>query len=218
MKKLRTLVSCSFIGDVYRRMVLNSRRRKWKLLNSDNATSIGEVEDISTIEVGKHSYGVLNVLQSNRHRKLRIGSFVSIAPQVLFILESEHCVSHISTFPFKVMTLSQQFEAFGKGDIVVGDDVWIGARATILSGVTIGQGAIVAAGAVVTKDVPPYSIVAGIPARVIKYRFDESLQERLEKIDYSRLTKDSIKEHIQDLYKDVDSETDLAWLPLRRDN
>ena len=215
MKMLRMILSYSFIGDIYRIMVLNSRRRKWRLLNKDNATCIGDVDDISAIKVGQHSYGVLNVLQSNRHRKLWIGSFVSIAPQVFFILESEHYTSHISTFPFKVMTLSQQFEAFGKGDIVVGDDVWIGARATILSGVTIGQGAIVAAGAVVTKDVPPYSIVAGIPARVIKYRFDESIRERLEKIDYSRLTKDSIKKHIQDLYEDVDSETDLSWLPMR---
>ena len=64
-------------------------------------------------------------------------------------------------------------EATSKGDIIVQDDVWIGYGATILSGLTIGQGAVIAAGSVVTKDVTPYSVVAGVPARVIKYHFGE---------------------------------------------
>ena len=78
-------------------------------------------------------------------------------------------------------------ESKGKGDIIVKDDVWIGARATICSGVTIGQGAIIGAGAVVTKDVEPYSIVAGNPAKLIRYRFNEGIRNRLNKIDVAEL-------------------------------
>ena len=72
------------------------------------------------------------------------------------------------------------------GDIVVGDDVWVGQRAIIMSGVNIGQGAVIGAGAIVTKNVPPYAIVGGIPAKVIRYRFSEELIQELLKIDYSK--------------------------------
>jgi virginiamycin A acetyltransferase len=71
-----------------------------------------------------------------------------------------------------------------KGDIVVGNDVWIGYEAVILSGVKIGNGAIIGTRAVVTKDVPPYTIVGGIPARPIKKRFDEETIEALQKIEW----------------------------------
>lgn len=84
-------------------------------------------------------------------------------------------------------------EALSKGDIVIEDDVWVGENALILSGVTIRQGAIVAAGAVVTKDVEPYSIVAGIPAKIIKYRFSEELRKELLNIDIPALF-DTFKE------------------------
>ena len=70
-----------------------------------------------------------------------------------------------------------------KGDIVVGDDVWIGENAIVCSGVTIGQGAIVAAGAIVTKDIEPYAIVGGNPAKVIKYRFNENIRKKLIQIN-----------------------------------
>lgn len=84
-------------------------------------------------------------------------------------------MSGVSTYPFKRKLFHGGEEAVSKGDIIVGDDVWVGYGATILSGVHIGQGAVIAAGAVVNKDVPPYAIVGGIPAKVIKYRFSESV-------------------------------------------
>ena len=100
-----------------------------------------------------------------------IGNYISIAQNVHFLLDVEHFANHISTYPFKVKLLhSQKSESFSKGDIIIDDDVWIGYGATILSGVRIGQGAVVATGAVVTSDVPPYAIVGGVPAKVIKYR------------------------------------------------
>ena len=84
-------------------------------------------------------------------------------------------------------------------NIVIDDDVWIGYGATIMSGVHIGQGAVVAAGAVVTKNVPPYAIVGGVPAKLIKYRFSSNMIEELLKIDYSKLPEEMIKGHIDEL-------------------
>ena len=112
--------------------------------------------------MGKATYGELNVVQFANSHCLKIGDFVSIAQEVVFLLDSEHYTKHLSTFPFKVKYLGvEKEEAFGKGDIIVDDDVWLGFRSTIMSGVHIGQGAIVAAGSLVTKDVPPYAIVGG---------------------------------------------------------
>jgi serine acetyltransferase len=87
-----------------------------------------------------------------------------------------------------------------KGDITVGSDVWIGAKSTIMSGVKIGDGAIVAAGALVTKDVEPYSIVGGNPARLLKYRFDKSQIEELLKIEWWLWDESKIKEEAMILW------------------
>ncbi|MBK7803608.1 MAG: CatB-related O-acetyltransferase [Chloracidobacterium sp.] len=93
-----------------------------------------------------------------------------------------------------------------KGPILIKDDVWIGTRATIMSGLTIGQGAIVAAGSVVVKDVPPYSIVAGTPAKVIKYRFDEqTIRSLLAVIDYSKLDDHDVEMNLQLLNQPLES-------------
>ena len=115
------------------------------------------------------------------HERLVIGKFCSIACGAKFLFNSaNHTLRSLSTYIFPVL-----FEEWGldvgripeawdnKGDIVVGNDVWIGYEAVILAGVTIGDGAIVAARAVVTKDVPPYTIVGGVPARPIRARFSQ---------------------------------------------
>ena len=94
-------------------------------------------------------------------------------------------------------------EATSKGDIIIDDDVWIGYRSIILSGVHIGQGAVIAAGAVVTKDVPPYTIVGGVPAKVIKYRFTSEITDYLLTMDYSKLDQDMIERHIDALYMQI---------------
>lgn len=115
------------------------------------------------------------------HDTLRIGKFCSIACGARFLFTSaNHTLSSLSTYPFPIF-----FEEWGldkkeitsawdnKGDIIIGNDVWIGYEALILSGVTIGDGAIIGARAVVTKDVPPYTIVGGVPARPLRKRFSE---------------------------------------------
>lgn len=159
-------------------------------------------------EIGKYTYGFNpnNVLihSLEKKEKLFIGNFCSIAPNVYFILASDHPYKYLSTFPFKVKVLEQDGEAISKGDIVLKDDVWIGINSIILSGVTINQGAIVAANSVVTKDIPPYAIVGGNPAKLIKYRLDESLRKKLEKIDVAALFDKFTKEDIPAVYEKLD--------------
>ncbi|MDD6071629.1 MAG: CatB-related O-acetyltransferase [Clostridiales bacterium] len=135
------------------------------------------------VKVGNYTYGNLYVHISNTERQLTIGNYCSIAENVCFVLNSDHPLHSISTFPIKTIVLGlSNDEAISKGDIIVDDDVWIGYGATIMSGVHFGQGAVVAAGAVVTKDVPPYAIVGGVPAKVIKYRFEPEMIEELLKL------------------------------------
>ena len=179
-------------------------KKKYRKLNSHNFTQIMNYCDLSKVVVGKKTYGEIHVTDfSPADTKLYIGSYCSIAPNVRFLLGGEHQLYSISTYPFKVLTFGESREAGSKGDIVVKDDVWIGDGAIICSGVNIGQGAVIAAGAVITKDVEPYAIVGGNPARVIKYRFNEKLCQQLCKIDIVKLFDGIRKEDIQLVYKDL---------------
>lgn len=202
------------MGRIVRVLKLFLAKRKWRKLNRHNNTHIACITDMSKIDVGNYSYGPIKVLNSGGENKLKIGHFCSIAENVTFILCSDHRTDTVSTFPFKVMCLqSQAYEAISKGDIVVDDDVWIAYGATILSGVHIGQGAVVAAGAVVTEDVPPYAIVGGVPAKVIKYRFSPEITEALERVDYNRLSREIVKEHVDELYQDLKDIAQIKWAP-----
>ena len=190
------------------------RKTKWKKLHPGSDTIPMNDFDFSHVEIGTGAYGELNVVDFGGDCKLTIKNYVSVAQHVTFILNADHYTNHISSYPFKVKTLHiASSESFGKGSIIIDDDVWIGYGATILSGVHIGQGAVVAAGAVVTSDVPPYAIVGGVPAKVIKYRFEPELIEALLKIDYSKLTKEQIESHIDNLYESLKDINQLDWLP-----
>ena len=125
------------------------------------------------------------------------------------MMGSEHSYKGISTFPFKVKILGEKSEAETKGPILVKDDVWIGENVLILSGVTIGKGAVIAAGSVVVKDIPPYAIVGGNPAKIIKFRFSESVISSLNRIDISMLDDVKIYENIDVLYQSVNDENVL---------
>ena len=116
---------------------------------------------------------------SARHPVI-VGNFCSIA-RGTSIQEYGHDASNITTYFIKFRVFEEKFgkETVSKGPVIIGNDVWIGAQCVILSGVKIGDGAVVAANSVVTKDVPPYSIVAGSPAKVIRYRFSEDIISRL---------------------------------------
>ena len=139
---------------------------------------------------------------------LKIGHLCSIAQEVMFILDGGHYTNHVSSYPFmsKMYLGDGGLDATSKGNIIVGDDVWIGYRSTILSGVEIGKGAIIAAGSVVTKDVPPYAIVGGNPAMVIKSRFSERIISKLMSLDFSLITKEAADKCLQELYLDITEE------------
>lgn len=209
-----------FEGNIMIRFVKNKvqqwkNNRKWRKLNRNNSTSIRGSTKFDLIKVGNYTYGGINVLMFNEKSRIRIGNYCSIGPNVCFVVSADHAIGHISTFPYKVKVLEEQYEGISKGNIIVEDDVWIGYGATILSGVHIGQGAVIAAGAVVTKDVPPYAVVGGVPAKVIKYRFEPDIIDELMKVDYSKLTKEMIEEHIDDLYQELTDVKQLGWMPRR---
>ena len=135
------------------------------------------------VSIGEFSYGLFNVQAwDNEDVHLTIGKFCSINNDVQFLLGGEHHTDWLTTYPF-----SRELQSFSylepnvkiKGDIVIGNDVWIGNGTKVLSGVTIGDGAVVGANALVTKDVEPYSIVGGVPAKHIRYRFSPDQIETL---------------------------------------
>ena len=139
------------------------------------------------------------------HDKLIIGKFCSIACGAKFIFNSaNHTLSSFSIYPFPIF-----FEEWGldikdvavawdnKGDIVIGNDVWIGYEAVIMAGVTVGDGAIIGTRAVVTKDVPPYTIVGGVPAKPIRKRFDNETLDELLKIRWWDWPEEKIARNIQ---------------------
>ncbi|MFD1259805.1 CatB-related O-acetyltransferase [Entomomonas asaccharolytica] len=130
-------------------------------------------------EYGYGSYGIPQVEHNNKHAKLKIGSFCSIAGGVKILLGGNHNTNAVTTFPFYMRLPDIPIHPETKGDVNIGNDVWLASECFILSGVTIGHGAVVAARAVVTKDVPPYAIVAGNPAKVIRYRFAEATCQAL---------------------------------------
>lgn len=194
----------TFVNTLYIQYKHIRFRKKWLRQNKHNGTTANNIFDPQFVNVGKATYGELNVIQFSSNHVLHIGNYVSIAQEVTFILDSEHYTDHISTFPFKVKLLkTEKSESFGKGDIIVEDDVWIGYRSTIMSGVHIGQGAVIAAGAVVTKDVPPYAVVGGVPAHIVKYRFNEDICHALKKMDYSILDEQSVLVNLQNLYEPI---------------
>ena len=136
--------------------------------------------------------------------KLKIGKFCSIACGVKFLFTSaNHTIQSLSTYPFPIFFEEWGLEAKdirnawdNKGDIIIGNDVWIGYEAVILSGVTIGDGAIIGTRAVVTKDVQPYTIVGGIPAKPIRRRFDDETIEKLRILRWWDWNKEKIKRNI----------------------
>lgn len=170
--------------------------------------------------LGKYSYiGECSSLNA------RIGRFCSIGPNVK-IIGGNHPITYLSTSPVFFSTAKQCGKTFvncekyseietitfegKKYGAIIGNDVWIGDSVIIKAGISIGNGAVIAMGAVVTKDVPPYAIVGGVPARIIKYRFDEKTIERIDKLcwwnwEESKLL--SMTEFVSDIKTVLEKET-----------
>jgi acetyltransferase-like isoleucine patch superfamily enzyme len=155
----------------------------------------------SPISIGRYTYGFENlaIQQWNEGASLTIGSFCSLATNITIFLGGNHRTDWITTFPFGHV---YQEELGGtdikghpstKGDLIIGNDVWIGSGVTIMSGLTIGDGAVLSANSCVVKDVPPYHIVGGNPAKSIKQRFDEEIIELLLRLKWWELPVEDIK-------------------------
>lgn len=133
---------------------------------------------------------------SARINKVKIGDFTSIASNVIIQEDYHNYTRPTSYFIMQnIFGESVMNDVFTKGTIEIGEDVWVGSNSTILSGVKIGRGSIIGAGSVVTKDVPKYAIVAGNPAKVIKYRFDDEIIDELEKLEWWNWNIDEIKKN-----------------------
>ena len=138
---------------------------------------------------------------------LRIGKFCSIACGAKFLFASaNHTQASVSTYPFPIffeewdLDIGDVTSAWDhKGDIVIGNDVWIGYEAVVMAGVTIGNGAIIGARAVVTKDVPPYMIVGGVPAREIRRRFSDDVIARLLELKWWDWPAEQIQRNIKNI-------------------
>lgn len=190
------------IGTLYSKfkqyLHLSRHRKAWRASNPHNRTIAIDLFPQDKVKVGNHSYGDLNIISfGTANEGLEIGHYVSIAPRVKFLLGGNHNYKKFTTYPFLIKHKDPNIvEALSKGKIVLEDDVWIGTEAMILSGVTIGKGAIVGARSVVTKDVPPYAIVSGNPAVLIRYRFSEELIRQASAIDFSKLEPEDILQNL----------------------
>ena len=134
----------------------------------------------------EHTYGVPQALYTMDDTKLVIGRFCSIGSAVRIFLGGNHRCDWVTTYPFTAMNdvwpevTSVPGHPSSNGDVVIGNDVWLSDCCTIMSGVTIGDGAVVGAAALVARDVPPYAVVGGNPAKLIRFRFEPAIIRRLQ--------------------------------------
>ena len=152
-------------------------------------------------EFGQGSYGVPKVHDWLEGTTLKIGAYCSISSNVQIFLGGEHNINSVTTSPLNIIYKDKNIHDYRsiKGDVIIGNDVWLCANCTILAGVTIGDGAVIANSALVTKNVPPYAIVAGNPAKIIKYRFDEKTIQQLLDIRWWEWQEDKVKANMQPL-------------------
>jgi acetyltransferase-like isoleucine patch superfamily enzyme len=171
---------------------------------SSAALSRQAAEAVGFLSVGHRSYGEPQVLlYPGDTAKVRIGRYCSIANGATFVPGGNHRTDWVTTYPLRAMlelpgALTDGHPAT-KGDIVVADDVWLGAECRVLSGVTIGAGAVVGLAAVVTTDVRPYAVVAGNPAREVGRRFGDSVVEALLQIAWWEWTDEQVEARVGEL-------------------
>ena len=147
-------------------------------------------------------------IQVSCAHRISIGNDVLVGQNV-YISDNDHGTTDMASLQLPPLKRPLSI----KGPVTIEDNVWIGRNATILSGVHIGKGAVIAAGAVVNKDVPPYAIVGGVPAKVIKHHISTGMIQQLMQVDSSQLDVSQIQEHAADLYQPLTTQSQLDRLP-----
>ena len=157
------------------------------------------------VYVGNATYGSLDVRSfGNEKEYLQIGNYCSIASDVIFVLGGGHNYKRCTNYPFPKIPYNICVDATTKGPIIVEDNVWIGLRVTVMSGVRLGKGCVIGAGSIVTNDIPPYAIYAG--GKIIKYRFNEDLINKVSQIDFSKFDQDIIKKYKEFCQEEINAD------------
>ena len=170
-------------------MIKRIYNRIWRYISKKSRTvtilyTVNELKKRGLLEIGEHTYGTPIINRYNgSDAKVTIGKFCSIAPNVRIITGGIHPTDRIALYPYRIKWQLPGALEDGmpktNGPINIGHDVWLCTGATILSGVTIGHGSVISANALVSKDVPPYSIVVGNPGKIVRRRFSEDEIVRL---------------------------------------
>ena len=159
---------------------------------------LNQVPEYEKFNIGEGSYGKVEIVLDYGLSNLSIGKYCSFADNTIIMLDGEHRIDWITTYPFPA--IDEDIDIPGcvanKGDIKIGNDVWVGWGAIILGGVTIGNGVVIGAHSVVTKDIASYSIVAGNPSRHIRFRFNPNEIGYLEEMKWWNWDKEVIKRNM----------------------
>ena len=174
--------------------IIKNKRKSCKISThciSNNQTQLEGYNKIGRVDIRSSIIGFGTYILSGQLPKAKIGRFCSIGSNVV-VITATHPIDFVSSFPGFYKTVNKdiflakndieirEFKTLQSGEsCIIGNDVWIGNDVTILGGVTIGDGAVIGTGSVVTKDVPPYSIFAGVPAKLIRKRFDDATIQKL---------------------------------------
>ena len=180
---------------------MNIFYRVWVFLENKKNVYVFERSKRYVSKWGDKTYGYPNITCYDNLSRLSVGKYTSIASNVNILLGSNHKRGMVTNYPRSLINKNiKPQDTNERGDVTIGNDVWIGYGVTIIGPVNIGDGAIIGAGAVVVRDVPAYAVAVGVPAKVIKFRFEEGEIQDLLKIKWWERDEEEVKRMESDLF------------------